>query len=62
MICKHLLTLLAKDGRREFIVSVLETNAETGDTGDIHLHSEYQAIKTGKYKEQLPNIRKSNVH
>jgi hypothetical protein len=47
MICKHLLT---KHRRAEFAVSVPETNAETVETGDIHLHSEYQAINNGKYR------------
>jgi hypothetical protein len=55
MIFRH---LLAKQGQRELSIPVLETNVETVDVGDIHLHSEYQAIKTQKCKEQLPNNRK----
>jgi hypothetical protein len=58
MIGKHLLT---KNARRAFTVPVLETKAETVDASEVHLHSAYQAIKTGKYKEQRPNIRKSNT-
>jgi hypothetical protein len=57
-MCKQ---LLVQDGRREFTVLVPETNPETVDTGDLHLHSEYQVIKTGKYKAQVPNIRRSNT-